>query len=343
MTTQVNTFKYHPAVLTFYTADEPDQGDPLDATTKSYDLIRQPELDGGAHPVSLVLNCADYNFDRYARGAEILAQDAYSVSVNTTFSRRWNTTCTVDFGDCGCDNCGGVNNLSDSTVRNQVFQTRLSIMEASQNHDSGSDSGNGTDSTHATPTPVKGRTPIWAVLQGFGAPEEYWPRGPTVDEFVVMAVGGFARGASGIMPWEYSIATKEIRTTANSETSEFITALSKVVLWDKHSTSSRLHGFRVVKPDAHTAGVDVGGWKTSDGRIVLLLANPGNGDKNGKYSDAEFQVDGLGVSPGAQVQTIFDSHQGKSSIHVDEHGSVSGHLGPLQAKAIVIQASGNKH
>lgn len=188
--TQINAIKYHPALLTIYTADEPDQGDPLSATTTAYDLVRSLEFDGGAHPVSLVLNCNDFEFDHYARGADILAQDAYPVSVNTTFSRRWNTTCTTGYGDCGCDQCSGFNNLSDSTVRNLVFQQRLQIMEAEQNA--------GRESNGAI---VRGRTPVWAVLQGFGAPEEYWPRGPTIDEFVVMAVGSFARGATGIMPW----------------------------------------------------------------------------------------------------------------------------------------------
>ncbi|CAO1632488.1 unnamed protein product [Sympodiomycopsis kandeliae] len=316
---QVNAVKYHPALLTVYTADEPDQGDPLDATTNAYNLVRQPALDGGAHPVSLVLNCEDYYYDRYARGAEIIAQDAYPVSVNTTFSRRWNTTCTLEYGDCGCDMCSGTNNLSDSTVRNQVYQQRLRIMEAEQQV-----------SKSLPGAPVKGRAPIWAVLQGFGAPEEYWPRGPTLDEFVVMAIGGFARGASGIMPWQYSIATDEIRRSAAQKTAHFIHLVSRHVLWDKNTTSHRLDGLDVKAEP----GVDVGGWKISNGQILLLLANPGNGDAGG-YRAQSFWVKDLNLPNDTKITRLVDTHPGEGSFRLED-GVFKVNLGPLQGVAILL-------
>lgn len=188
---QVAAFKDHPALLLWYTADEPDQGDAPEALISAYELIKSKELDNKAHPVALVLNCNDFNFDQYARGADVIAQDAYPVSANTTYSRKWNTTCTLTHGDCGCDQCGGYNNLSEASVRAEVFRERLEVMESVQN------SGKRESVRFA----VKGRTPIWAVTQGFGSPGEYWPRGPTVNEFIAMAVGALARSVTGIMPW----------------------------------------------------------------------------------------------------------------------------------------------
>lgn len=68
VTEEVNRIKSRPNLLLWYTADEPDgTSDPLDATVKASNLITS--LDGGDgtggaayHPVSLVLNCQDYQF-----------------------------------------------------------------------------------------------------------------------------------------------------------------------------------------------------------------------------------------------------------------------------------------
>jgi len=60
VTQQVNAIKSRPNLLLWYTADELDgTSDPLSATVNSYNLINS--LDGH-HPVSLVLNCQDYDF-----------------------------------------------------------------------------------------------------------------------------------------------------------------------------------------------------------------------------------------------------------------------------------------
>ncbi|KAG5651908.1 hypothetical protein H0H81_006959 [Sphagnurus paluster] len=107
VTEQVNRIKSRPNLLLWYTADEPDgTTDPLNATSISSNLIKS--LDGGDgkggvgyHPVSLVLNCQDYFFNEYTRGADIVMQDAYTIGNNATFSTVWNTVCTKDFGDCG--------------------------------------------------------------------------------------------------------------------------------------------------------------------------------------------------------------------------------------------------
>ncbi|KAG2360992.1 hypothetical protein BDR07DRAFT_1610424 [Suillus spraguei] len=75
-------------------AEQPDgNSDPLDAAQLTYDLIYQID---GYHPVSIVLNCQDYNFSPYVNGADIVLEDAYPIGINATFSPVWHTPCTPD-------------------------------------------------------------------------------------------------------------------------------------------------------------------------------------------------------------------------------------------------------
>lgn len=97
---QVNHIKSRPNLLLWYTADEPDgTSDPLNATLLSANLINS--LDGGDglggagyHPVSLVLNCENYEFTAYASGADMVLQDTYTIGNNLSFSTVWGTPCT---------------------------------------------------------------------------------------------------------------------------------------------------------------------------------------------------------------------------------------------------------
>ena len=87
VTDEVNNIKNSPALLLWYTGDEPDgTSDPLNATTITYDLINS--LDG-YHPVSLVLNCENYYWPEYSAGADIIMQDTYPIGINATYSVRW--------------------------------------------------------------------------------------------------------------------------------------------------------------------------------------------------------------------------------------------------------------
>ena len=87
VTEEVNRIKNSPALLLWYTGDEPDgTSDPLNATTTAYDLIYS--LDG-YHPVSLVLNCQDFYWTEYTAGSDIVMQDAYTIGINATFSTVW--------------------------------------------------------------------------------------------------------------------------------------------------------------------------------------------------------------------------------------------------------------
>lgn len=155
-------------MLIWYTADEPDgAGDALDATTLAYNQINS--LDG-YHPVSLVLNCENYEFEAYSAGADILMQDAYMIGINATHSVMWNTKCTPDFGDCGCDNCVG--EFEDISTRMDEFKERLWDL--------------GWDRTKA----------VWTVPQAFGA-AQYWNRIPTGKEWLVQSILGINHGGLG--------------------------------------------------------------------------------------------------------------------------------------------------
>lgn len=103
VTEEVNRIKNSPALLLWYTGDEPDgTSDPLNATTIAYDLIYS--LDG-YHPVSLVLNCENFFWSEYTAGADIVMQDTYMVGINATFSTVWVRVCARVFAmisaDCG--------------------------------------------------------------------------------------------------------------------------------------------------------------------------------------------------------------------------------------------------
>ncbi|KAF6750407.1 hypothetical protein DFP72DRAFT_1139683 [Ephemerocybe angulata] len=148
-----------------------EQEEPL---ALSYNLINT--LDGGSsgssgyHPVSLVLNCQDYQFT----GADIILQDVYPIGNNVTFSSEWGMECTPDFGDCGCDNCKG--SLADISDRMDDFLQRFWY-------------NNWTNSKA-----------IWAVPQGFGG-VQYWKRAPTGREFVAQSGLSIIHGAKGLVSW----------------------------------------------------------------------------------------------------------------------------------------------
>ncbi|KAH9929422.1 uncharacterized protein B0H18DRAFT_1117456 [Fomitopsis serialis] len=170
---QVNLVKNSPALLLWYTGDEPDgTSDPLNATGHAYDLIY--ELDG-YHPVSLCLNCFDYYWTEYTSGADIVLQDTYMVSNNVTWSVEWDTPCNATYGDCGCDDCLG--NFEDISTRMDNFAYRLWAT--------------GWDTTKS----------VWTVPQGFGG-GEYWPRVPTGPEFVVQSVLAINHGGMGVVSWD---------------------------------------------------------------------------------------------------------------------------------------------
>ncbi|KAG1771306.1 hypothetical protein EDD22DRAFT_864291, partial [Suillus occidentalis] len=163
---QVATYASIPNLLNWETAHEPDgNSDPQDAAQATYDLIY--EMDG-YHPISIVLNCQDYNFSPYVKGADIVLQDAYPIGINATWSPVWHTECTPDFGHCGCDNCQG--GMWDVKARVQTFKNRLNIL--------------GYDRTKS----------VWTTPQAFGS-GAYWNTTPTGMQWAGMGFTSFSHGA----------------------------------------------------------------------------------------------------------------------------------------------------
>ncbi|KAI9571954.1 hypothetical protein HD554DRAFT_2326703 [Boletus coccyginus] len=183
VTPQVETYKSLPNLLLWETAHEPDgNSDPFNAARDTYDLIY--EIDG-YHPVSIVLNCQDYNFAPYVEGADIVLEDAYPIGINATFSPVWHTECSPYFGHCGCDNCQG--NGYDVKARIQTYKDRLNIL--------------GYDRTKS----------VWVTPQAIGN-GSYWNTTPTGQQWSAMSVTSFSHGATGAISFQYPTTTNNVTT-----------------------------------------------------------------------------------------------------------------------------------
>lgn len=171
---QIPLVKDRSNLLSWYTADEPDGWQyALNSTRLTYELLKKQDP---YHPTGLVLNCQDYYFDDYTRGAtDYIMEDAYPVGIDPTFSRKFNTTCNETYGDCGCDNCKG--SLFDVSDRLDTFVEYQEWLGEEQK-------------------------PLWSVLQAFSG-ESYWARDPTPEETWIMMILSFNHKAKAIMSWTF--------------------------------------------------------------------------------------------------------------------------------------------
>ncbi|EJD04861.1 uncharacterized protein FOMMEDRAFT_132713 [Fomitiporia mediterranea MF3/22] len=244
VTEQVNMIKTRKNLLLWYTGDEPDgTSDPLNATQDTYNLIKS--LDGSYHPVSLVLNCENYFFPEYIRGADVVMQDTYPVAINATLSVEWHTPCTPDFGDCGCDDCKG--SFADISDRMDTFAYRLDVLGVSR-----------------TKT-------VWAVPQAFGG-SEYWARAPTGNEWLVESVLSINHGATGIVPWDDPTPT-DIKDAATALAHALPTI--KSFIFDPHHTFSSILSNNNSSQNLNGSQVDIGLW-TVNQRTLVLATNMAN-------------------------------------------------------------------
>ena len=174
--------------------------------------------------MSLVLNCQDYEFEAYATGTDIVMQDTYVIGINATHSVVWDTECTSDYGDCGCDNCVG--EFEDISRRMDQFGGRLRAL--------------GWERTKA----------IWTVSQAFGG-SSYWSRIPTGKEWVVQNLLAVTHGGlgsfyslhqrtpsllrfTGIIPWN-DPTSSDIKDAATSLGQQLVPSLTSFAL-DPHAT-----------------------------------------------------------------------------------------------------------
>nr|GAT56229.1 predicted protein [Mycena chlorophos] len=237
VTEQVNHIKARRNLLLWYTADEPDgTSDPLNATSHAALLINS--LDGGDglggagyHPVSLVLNCQNFQYTSYASGADFILQDSYTVGNNLSFSTVWGTPCTDDYGDCGCDNCH--QGFPDISARMDDFAQRNFI--------------NGWELTKA----------VWTVPQGFGN-ESYWPRFPTGQEWIVEAILGINHGGTGVVSWD-DPTTADIKASASGLAKALGSTMNAFILSPQAS----------IRQITLANGVDIGLWTVGSETLVL--------------------------------------------------------------------------
>ncbi|CAE6519215.1 unnamed protein product [Rhizoctonia solani] len=231
---EVESVKKRKNILAWYTADEPDGWeDPLDAPEEAAALIN--ELDG-YHPVALVLNCQDYYFTEYTAGSQIILQDAYPIGINATWSAVWNTPCTPELGDCGCDNCKG--RLEDISDRLDQYRDRLVWQ------------GRARDVV------------VWSVPQAFGG-ESYWPRKPTSHELALEMLLAINHGSLGIMPWLDSASNPGMRSGV-SPLAKVIPALTSYITGGDSKIS------RPKVTGAHR--VDATTWSIG-GKMLLIALN----------------------------------------------------------------------
>ncbi|KAE9385570.1 hypothetical protein BT96DRAFT_960722 [Gymnopus androsaceus JB14] len=207
VTEQVNQIKSRPNLLLWYSADEPDGTDSLISISLITSLDGSDGNGGaGYHPVSLVLNCENYFWSEYASGADVLLQDTYMIGNNVTFSNQWFTPCTVDFGDCGCDNCRGVDGVgsfTDISFRMDIFAERAFI--------------NGWELEKV----------VWTVPQGFGN-SSYWTREPNGEEWVVQSIVAINHGGLSLPPFFTGVVSWNMPTTPDilASSSAFALALT---------------------------------------------------------------------------------------------------------------------
>lgn len=264
----VNTYKSLPNLLTWETAHEPDgNSDPLTAAKQAYDLIYQMD---GYHPVSIVLNCEDYNFSPYVEGADIVLEDAYPIGINATYSPVWNTPCTPDFGHCGCDNCQG--GLIDIKARVQTYKNRLDIL------------GYGRTKT------------VWTTPQAFGS-GAYWNTTPTGQQWAAIDLISFNHGAMGSMSYQYPTTTGNVTTIEGTATNltAIVTENIQPFLVNPRATFS-VYNYQ---------GVDAGLWNNGT-TYLLLVANTLNNEVIVPWGAVGL---GQITNATAQVQRIFSVAQ----------------------------------
>lgn len=125
----------------------------------------------------MTLNCQDYYFGAYTVGADIIMEDAYTIGINSSFS-KWGTECNTTLGDCGCDNCqGGDHAILDVRDRMEDLKKYERWL---------------------------GRWPKTMVHnpQSFHG-EDYWSRDPTPEEEWAVNVMAINHGAKSIISWVY--------------------------------------------------------------------------------------------------------------------------------------------
>lgn len=153
---------------------------------------------------------------------------------------------------------------------------------------------------------------------------------PTPAELTAMALGSIARGASAVMPWQWRGPSLHLR----EEGSRLIVAALKVI--SKHllledSDGTRLYGLTI--HSSNGGGIDAGGWRFSNGRSLVILANPGFGRG---YHDQDFIVGGLDRKADIHSNKVLWTSTGRHLEVQWQKGKLSGHLEALEVAIVLL-------
>lgn len=313
ITTQLSRLQSHPSLLLYYTADEPDGWcDPLNATSIAYKHIQQIDP---YHPISLVLNCANFHFAEYTAGADIILEDTYPIIISSTYSPVYDTPCNSTYGDCGCDNC----HVGDSSYPEYVTNPFRDISDR-------------VDSLYAyqkwlgaSTSTQRLRKPVWGVPQAFFDANSFWSRWPTAEEEAVMALLRVVHGAMGIVAWIYP----------TREELEAVTAKLATVLTRQDVTDVLLTGdwkqieIKAPSDEAKEEVLEGAVWTHGDEMLIIIL-HLGNGKIVGEGVYVALPKE---VEEGWEVLYGFDGWKQdveSSSLHTEELGPLS--VSVLKAK-----------
>ncbi|KAI4740578.1 hypothetical protein E4T50_08982 [Aureobasidium sp. EXF-12298] len=275
MVDQISRLHNHPSILLWYTADEPDgKSNPLNSTLIAYDTIKAIDP---YHPVSLALNCRDFYYADYAAGAEIVLEDVYPISTNTSYSTVYNTPCNATYGCCGCDDCSG--SFADISTRLDEYTHKDLLLGWQKIH--------------------------WAAPQAFGN-ETFWTRYPTAAEEVVMNMLSVNHAAKGIVMWDFPTKADVLDVTNR---------LAAVLT--KEPVASFLVGARLVRMlgISGAGNVDAAAWVRDDEVLVSVVNLDYSNTKSNVTVSLPEDVEATEISTSLWGAGCWSVHGNKLSIN----------------------------
>lgn len=207
--------------------------DPFEDTVAAHELIRSIDP---YHPVGVTLNCKDYYFYEYTRGADFIMEDAYPIGINSTYS-KWGTVVNSTYGDCGCDGCqGNVQDVPDRLDGLGRYEQWLGLYPKTKAHNP----------------------------QAFHG-QDYWLRDPTADEAVAMNALAFNHGAKSIIAWLWAPPTDALARIHGEYASVVAAAPVKDFIVGEKAQMVEVEGWE---------NLDVALWR-SGSEMLLCVVNGG--------------------------------------------------------------------
>ncbi|KAJ4417821.1 hypothetical protein N0V85_001683 [Neurospora sp. IMI 360204] len=251
------------ALFSYWSVDEPDGWQaPFSAPVETYNTIAKTDP---YHPVSLVLNCQNYFFEKYSQGAaDILMADVYPIGITESSANlsnsKWGTPCNSTYGDCGCDNCAGsVLDVSNRFDDLNQYEKWLGLWPK----------------------------PKMFNPQAFHG-EGYWARDPTAEESWVMVLLAINRGVKGVLGWVWPAS--EILAKAHGRLARVVSSIGEEEDGVVVGLLVEGKGPEKLSTEPEVKGVDAAGWVDKEGRKMLVsVVNTG---EEGVEGMVELEVPG---------------------------------------------------